>query len=452
MIPEQGKQVPGTEMEDNTETKLTLIAKHAEDKTIRFTSLAHLLNKDYLMKCSRLLARGKAAGIDGRTFESYKPEELEKEIEKTVDQLKNQKYEPQPVRKVVIPKENGGERFLGLPTVIDKIVQLGLTGILETIYEPVFLPAAYGYRPGRDAHQALKEINHLIMGRKVNWVIEADIKGFFDHVDHATMMRCLNERIADPNFKRIIWKFLKAGIMETGKIKPTIAGTPQGGIISPILANIYLHYVLDLWFEKRIKSKITGFTRLVRYADDFLIGVQYQEEAELIMSELRSRLSEFGLTLAEDKTRIIEFGRFAEENRKKKGKGKPGTFEFLGFTHYCTRTKDGRFRLGYKTSKKRMKRASISLTIWLKSIRNKLQPKIFWPVLCSKVQGHYNYYGISGNFYSIKKYYEETKRVTFKWLNRRSQKKSWSWGGFERYLSIYPIPKPKLTYAIFYTW
>jgi group II intron reverse transcriptase/maturase len=439
-------------METNTETKLTLIAEHAKEKTIRFTSLAHLLNSSYLMNCSRLLARGKAAGIDGRTLESYQPEELEREIEKTVAQLKIQKYQPQPVRKVAIPKENGEKRFLGLPTVIDKIVQLGLTRILETIYEPVFLSVAYGYRPGRDAHQALKEINHLIMGRKVNFVIEADIKGFFDHVDHATMMRCLNERIADPNFKRIIWKCLKAGVMEGGKIEPTIAGTPQGGIISPILANIYLHYVLDLWFEKRIKTKIKGFTQLIRYADDFLIGVQYKEEAEMIMGELRLRLSEFGLTLSEEKTRIIEFGRFAEENRKKKGKGKPETFEFLGFTHYCTQTRDGRFRLGYKTSKKRMKRASISLTGWLKSIRNKLQPKIWWPVLVSKVQGHYNYYGISGNFYSIKKYYEETRRLTFKWLNRRSQKKSWSRKGFERYLSIYPLPKPKLTYAIFNTW
>jgi len=242
-------------METNTKEKLILIAKKAKEQPkLKFISLIHLMNVEYLRECYHLLKRKKAAGIDGRTLESYTQEEMYQAIDETVRLMKAKQYKPQPVRRINIEKENGKERSLGIPTVIDKIIQQGMTRILEAIYEPTFQPESYGYRPGKGAHEALKEINHMLMQKRVNWIIEADIKEFFDNIEHKWMMRSLDERIADPNFKQLIKKFLKAGIMQEGQIRATKRGTPQGGIISPILANIYLHYILDLWFAKRIKG------------------------------------------------------------------------------------------------------------------------------------------------------------------------------------------------------
>jgi len=439
-------------MDIHTKDKLTLIAKKArEQPTLKFISLMHLLNAEYLKDCYHLLKRGKAAGIDGRTLESYTEEEINGKIEETIGLMKTKHYTPQPVRRVELAKENGKKRLLGIPTVIDKIIQLGMTRILEAIYEPTFLPLSYGYRPGQGAHEAIKAINHMIMGKKVNWIVEVDIKGFFDHIDHSWMMRCLQERIADPNFLQCINKFLKAGVLNNGVSVPTAEGTPQGGIISPMLANIYLHYVLDLWFEGQEKRTMKGYAQLVRYADDFLFGVQHNTEAKEIRSNLTIRLGKFGLQVAEEKTQVIEFGRFAHQHSRQRGK-KPDTFEFLGFTHYCTKTRDGRFMLGVRTSKKQMKRALVAMNTWLKNIRNLIPTETIWGQLKAKLTGHYNYYGISGNFMAINRFYRKTRRLTFKWMNRRSRKKSWNWQGFDTYLKTYPLPTPKLTYAIYNTW
>ena len=439
-------------METNTEDKLILIAKHAKEKPkLRYISLMHLLNDKYLKDCYHLLKRGKAAGIDGRTLESYTESEMYQAIEDTIRLMKRKRYKPQPVRRVYIEKENGKKRSLGIPTVIDKVVQLGMTRILTAIYEPTFLPLSYGYRPKRGAHEAIKEINHMLMQRRVNWIVEADIKGFFDHINHEWMVRCIEERIKDPNFIQLIKKFLKSGVMEGGYI-PTKEGTPQGGIISPMLANIYLHYILDLWFEKIEKKQMLGYTQLVRYADDFLIGVQHKTEAERIRQDVSERLKVFGLELAEDKTKVLEFGRFAKQNTKRRGKKKPDTFDFLGFTHYCGETKDGRFMVGVRTSSKRMKRALVTLNSWLKGVKNLAPTETIWKKLSQKLTGHYNYYGISGNFVAINRYYRRTRRLTLKWMNRRSRKKSWNWEEFEKYLITNPLPIPKLTYAIYNTW
>jgi len=272
MITGLQKQVPCAAMETNTATKLILIAKIAKErKSEKFTSLMHLLNTEYFYACFEELKRKKAAGIDGKTVESYKEEEIREILAKTVIQIKQKQYRPKPVRRVAIAKENGKVRILGIPTVIDKVVQLALTKILAAIYEPNFLEESYGYRPGKDAHHCLAAVNHMIMQKKVNWIIDADISGYFDNIDHTWMMRCLEQRIADPNFKRLIMRFLKAGIMTEGRVQETEKGAPQGGIISPVLANIYLHYILDLWFEKRAKKKITGYSELIRYADDFIV-------------------------------------------------------------------------------------------------------------------------------------------------------------------------------------
>lgn len=447
------KQVPYTAMETNTATKLILIARIAnEKKGEKFISLMHLLNAEYLFECFKELKKGKAAGVDGKTVESYTEREIKQLLEQTVMQIKQKKYHPRPVRSVDIAKDNGKIRKLGIPTVVDKVVQLAITKILKTIYEPNFLDVSYGYRPGKDAHSCLKSINRMIMQKKINWIIDADIKGFFDTIDHTWLIKCLEQRITDPNFKSLILRFLKAGIMKENKREETEKGTPQGGIISPVLANIYLHYVLDLWFEKQEKKKMAGYIELTRYADDFVIGTQHQGEAKQILTDLTERLKKFGLELSLEKTKIIEFGRFARENQTKKGKGKAETFNFLGFTHYCTTTRDGRFMVRIETSSKKLDKAVMEMKNWLKSVRNQKQLKEIWSLLKVKLQGHYNYYGVSGNIEGLKQYYQQTKRLLFKWTNRRSQKKTWNWESFERHLSLYPIPQPKLTYAIYHTW
>ena len=327
--------MPYSVMDKTTKAKLSLITKKAaENRALKFTSLIHLLNdEEYLYQCFHELERGKAAGVDTRTKESYTEVEIKQEIADGIQAMKARKYRPQPVRRVYIPKSNGKMRPLGIPTVMDKVIQLAVTKILEPIFEPIFLKVSYGYRPNRNAHEALKAVNDMVMGQKVNWVVDADIKAFFDNVNHDWMTECLKQRIADPNFLMLIRRMLKAGVVTEGVRTDTEQGTPQGGIISPILANIYLHYVLDLWFEKELGPTLRGYAGMVRYADDFVIGCQYPEQTRKIVQSIKERFAKFGLTLAENKTRVIEFGRFAKERRRERGQGKPETFTFLGFTH-----------------------------------------------------------------------------------------------------------------------
>lgn len=308
------------------ETKLNLITKHAaEDRKFKFTSLAHLLNEETLKVCFRMLKRNKAPGVDNITYEEYE-KYLNTNVAKLVKRMKAGKYYPQPVRRAYIPKGEGKMRPLGIPALEDKVVQMGVTRILNAIFEPNFLDCSYGFRTGRSCHQALKQLDNTIMTKPANHIIDADIKSFFDNVDHEWMMKMLEEKIADKNFLRIIKKFLKAGVMEEGKSYPTDEGTPQGGLCSPILSNIYLHYILDLWVGKVIKRDMQGYVELVRYCDDFVIVVQYKEEAEKILNLLEERLNKFGLDLSKEKTRVIEFGRYARTNAKRKGK-KPDTFD-----------------------------------------------------------------------------------------------------------------------------
>jgi len=443
--------MPDTELEYNTKAKLSLITKKAaKDRTLRFTSLVHLLNDEkYLFECFRELERGKAAGVDTRTKESYTEAEIRHAIADGAHQLKARTYRPQPVRRVFIPKGNGTTRPLGIPTVIDKVIQLAIAKILEPIFEPIFVDSSYGYRPKRNAHGALKAIHEMIMGHKVNFIIDADITSFFDTVNHDWMMKCLQQRISDPNLLILIKRMLKAGVVTQGISASTEHGTPQGGIISPILANIYLHYVLDLWLEKKLKPTLRGYAGIARYADDFVIGCQYSEEAQKIVQSIKDRFVPFGLTLAKDKTRVIEFGRFACQRRKERKKGKPETFNFLGFTHYCGTTRKGSYVVKLKTSKQKYQASMKRMKEWLKAVKNRRALPDIWNLLILKLQGHYQYYGVSGNYRRIQSFQEQTERLAFKWLNRRSQKKSWNWEQFHRYLERYPLPKPKIWYDIY---
>jgi group II intron reverse transcriptase/maturase len=440
-------------MNINTATKLAFIAKRSIHKPQeKITSLAYLLNEEYLAECYKELKKGKAAGMDNRKLESYSEEEIKQEIAETIQKMKAKKYQPKPVKRIFIEKSNGKLRPLGIPTVIDKIVQQGIKKILEAIYEPHFLNSSYGFRPNRNCHQSLKAVHKMVMTKPINWIIDIDIKGFFDNVNHEWMIECLNQKIADPNFRSIIIKFLKAGIIQEGKYYDTERGTPQGGILSPILANIYLHYVLDLWFENKLKRKIKGYAEIIRYADDFIIGAQTKSEATQILEEIKERLNKFQLEISIEKTKVIEFGRYAEENSRNRGKRKPDTFDFLGFTHYCSKSRKGNFLLKVKTDKKRMKQKTKEMSQWLKTIRNKIKIKDIWKILSAKLRGHYNYYGISSNARSVQAYYCQTTKLTFKWLNRRSQKKSFNWRQFAKYLKLYPLPKPSLAYNMYDIW
>jgi RNA-directed DNA polymerase len=437
-----------TEMQFDMKTKLDLITKHAaEDKNFKFTSLAHLLNEDSLKECFHMLSKRKAAGIDNVTYEEYELY-LNTNIRKLVIRMKEGKYYPQPVKRVYIPKGEGKLRPLGIPALEDKIVQMGVTRILDAIFEPNFLDCSYGFRMGKGCHQALKQIDNIIMTKPVNHIIDADIRSFFDNVEHDWMMRMLEEKIADKNFLKIINRFLKAGVMEEGKLYPTDVGTPQGGIISPTLSNIYLHYVLDLWVEKVVKDRAQGFVELVRYCDDFVILVQRKEEAEKILEKLEVRFNKFGLDLSKEKTRLIEYGRYAEANAEKAGR-KPDTFDFLGFTHYCDKSRSGNFKVGRKTKKKKLNAKLKEMSEWFKSVRNRGKLKEWWEVLKAKIRGHYEYYGVSGNYASISVFYKRCCKLAYKWINRRSQKKSMNWDQFNGYMQQFPLPKPVIRHKLY---
>jgi RNA-directed DNA polymerase len=442
--------MPGTELEMTTWTKLLFIAERARrEPRCQFTSLAHLLDEQFLTACYHRLGRDRASGVDGVTWKEY-GKRLEENLRELVARLKAKRYKPLPSKRVYIPKDEHSQRPLGLPALEDKIVQKGIAEILSAIYEADFLDCSYGFRPRRGCHQALDAVDKTIARKSVNYVIDADIKGYFDSVSHAGLMKCLRVRIKDPSFLLLIERFLKAGYFEAGQVVATDRGTPQGGNLSPILSNVFLHYVLDLWFEKRLKRQVRGQSFLVRYADDFLCLVQQEADARHILQAIGERFAEFGLVLHPDKTRILSFGR-NERARAQREKRRPHTFDFLGFTHYCDISRRGRFMVGRQTSGKKFRKACRELTHWLKAVRNAFPVKQWWPVLRAKLQGHYQYYGISGNTRSLRQFYRRVVHLAWKWLNQRSQRRSFTWEQFWPYLNRYPLPEPQIVHKL-YTW
>lgn len=440
--------MPYTEMDNVTLTKLALISERArkEPKT-QFTSLAHLLSEGFLKECYYSLSREGASGIDGISWKEY-GEHLDENLKDLVVRMKAKRYKPQPVKRIYIPKNEREERPLGLPVVEDKIVQKAISRILEAIYEADFLDCSYGFRPERNCHQAIDAVDKTIMTKPINYVIEADIKGCFDNVSHKWMMEFLQVRIKDPSFLLLICRFLKAGHFEAGKVIATEQGTPQGGNLSPMLSNIFLHYVLDLWFEKKIRPQTRGACQLVRYADDFICMVQYKDDAQYIEQALRGRFTKFDLELHAKKTRIISFGRYERENAKRQDR-KANTFDFLGFTHYCGTSRKGKFIVGRKTSCKKYRMKCKEMSNWLRKIRNCRKAKEWWPILQAKLRGHYQYYGVSGNMRSLQSFFSMTLRMTLKWLNRRSQRKSFTKASFEKYLERYPLPEPRIVHNLY---
>lgn len=431
-------------MEEQTLTKLALISQRAQrEPKFQFTSLAHLLDECFLRECYYSLGRDRACGIDGVTWKEY-GEHLEENLKDLVARMKAKRYKPQPAKRVYIPKDEQSFRPLGLPSLEDKIVQKGIARILEAIYEADFLDCSYGFRPYLGCHQAINAVDKTIFCNQINHVIEADIKGFFDNMFHTWIMEFLQVRIKDPSFLLLIRRFLKAGYIDAGELVKTDQGTPQGGNLSPILSNIFLHYVLDLWFEKKIKPKARGKCYLVRYADDYICMVQYADDARNIKQALQERFSKFGLELHPEKTNVISFGRYERENAKRQ-KRKANTFDFLGFTHFCGKSRKGNFIVGRKTSQKKFRKKCREMNEWLKKTRNHKRAKAWWGTLIAKLRGHYQYYGVSGNFRSLKCFYFITIRLVRKWLNRRSQRKSFNWVSFTEYLKHYPLPLPRIT-------
>lgn len=426
--------------------RITEIAKQKPEE--KFTSLVHLINEQSLAESHKKLESGKASGIDMVTKEQY-GKNLGANIKDLLGRMKRQAYKPQAVRRIYIPKPGKAQqRPLGIPSYEDKLVQKAVAPILNAIYEAEFLDCSFGFRPERGCHDALKVLGKIIEDKPVNYVVEADIKGFFDHVDHDWMIKFLEHRIADKNLLRLIKRFLKAGIMEAGVKYDTPEGTPQGGVISPILANVYLHYVLDLWFERIFSRKSQGKVYLVRYADDFVVCCQRKEDAEEFVTVLKERLAKFSLELAEEKTRIIEFGRFASVNQKKKGGGKPLTFDFLGFTHYCSESAKGKYRVKRKTSRNKFNASLKRSKQWLRS--NLAMPvKELMPRLRVKLLGHYRYYGITDNFQTMSEFSYQVRKQLYWWCNRRSQGKHYNWHKFNLLLKQYGYPAPKIYVNIY---
>jgi group II intron reverse transcriptase/maturase len=397
----------------------------------------HCVSVETLTQEHKKQSRKKAIGIDGITKEEYGLK-LDKNLEKLMGRMKQFSYKPKAVRRAYIPKGNGDKRALGIPAYEDKLVQGVMRRILDEVYESRFMDFSYGFRKGKNAHQAVKSLNEFMMRSKLNYVVDADIKGFFDNVNHEWIIKFLENDIEDKRFIRYIKRFLIAGAMENGTYTESDKGTPQGGLISPVLANVYLHYVLDLWFEKRIKKNYKGQVQMIRYADDFVCAFQYESEAKKFYEELKERLAKFDLELAEDKSKVIPFGRFAKENYKS-----TETFDFLGFTFINGKTRTNKYRIIILTSKKKLKQKKQNVKQWLKTQRNENILDII-DRINKKIVGHYAYYGVSGNYKSLVTFHKYIEVALYKMLTRRSQRSYLNWDRYYKVLSKYPLKEPKL--------
>jgi group II intron reverse transcriptase/maturase len=382
-------------------------------------------------------------GIDGQTAKEYE-DGLEERLRRLHEQLRNGRYVAPPVRRVYIPKDDGRQRPLGIPTVEDKIAQKAVAMLLEAVHEQDFLDCSYGFRPGRSAHQALQALQSTIVCRPIGWVLDADVENFFGTVDHTWLRKMVRHRVNDGALDQLIGKWLHAGVMEAGEHQRTDRGTPQGGVISPLLANIYLHYVLDLWFEKRVRRELRGEAYLFRYADDVLMCFQREDDARQVAAHLRERLAKFGLKLNEAKTRLLRFGRGADGPNG----GKPESFDFLGFTHCCATSRKGTFIVKRRTMGKRLGRAMRRVTQWCRTYRH-MRVTEQAAHLNAVLRGHYGYYGITGNIQRLSQFYNHVRRTWQKWLRRRGKKGSMPWERYTQLLKRWPLELPRIVHSVY---
>jgi RNA-directed DNA polymerase len=427
--------------EESLSTKLQRIGELAKkDQSMRFTSLAHLLNVEMLYESFGKLNRKAAPGVDGVTMKEF-GDNIWENTEALHEELRSMTYRATNARRVYIPKANGKQRPIGIPTVKDRVVQRAVAEIISRIYEPYFIEHSYGFRPGRSCHDAIRELQRAARKSRARYIVEADISSYFDTVNHEWMMKFLEHRIADSRILRIVKKWLNAGFMENGVKVRTDEGTPQGGPISPLLANIYLHYVLDLWFEKKYKKSCEGKATLIRYADDFVVSFEKKEEAERFLRELKDRLAAFNLTLAVDKTRLLEFGKRSRNNATKGKADVVKTFDFLGFTMFARKRNNGRYSIAVKPSRVRKNKFLRAVKEWLRVNTNR---NVWYHAfsLRRKLFGYYNYFGLKNCLPSLNHVKVHVARIWLKTLRRRSQRAFISW---ERFLAspwYWKLPKP----------
>jgi RNA-directed DNA polymerase len=448
----EGKML-GTSSPGNISTRLQEIAELArEAPDMVITTLAHYIDIELLREAYRRTRKDGAAGVDGQTAEQY-AENLEVNLQNLLDRFKSGNYKAPPVRRAYVPKKGGKNkrRPIGIPTLEDKVLQRAVSMMLEAVYEQDFLECSFGFRPRRSAHQALHAVREALMTMRGGWIIEADISSYFDEIDHQVLRSFLDQRVRDGVIRRTIDKWLKAGVLEGGQWSRPESGTPQGGVISPILSNIYLHEVLDVWFERTVKPRLQGPATLVRYCDDYVIAVANEADADRILSVLPKRLGKYGLRLHPDKTRIVGFhrpphGLMQRQRPKACRDGGTRSFDFLGFTHYWTRSRKGYWVVKRKTSAEGLSRAIQAISNWCRDHRH---AKISWQHtgLVRKIRGHYAYFGITGNSKSLIAYLHWVRRAWQKWLSRRSQKGHITWDRFCLLLERYPLPLPSIVHA-----
>lgn len=420
-----------------------IAAKARCEPKLCFTSLAHHISKELVWNNLFQIPFKSAPGCDGKTVKDAR-EEFEKWIEPMLQSVHRKGYKPPPVRRVYIPKPGRSEkRPLGVPTVADRALQRSCAQVMSAIYEQDFLNCSFGGRPGLSAHKAVATFNEVVAGGKVSWVVEADIKNFFGSLDHGWLLRFVEHRVGDQRIISLIRRWLKAGILEEGEWHPNDEGTPQGGSISVLLSNLYLHYVLDLWFDRAVKPSLQGESYLVRYIDDFVLCFQYRKDALRVKAALQKRLEKFNLCLEPKKTKLVEFGRFAQRHAGKHGRKRPETIYFLGFTFYCTQNSKGNFKVGMRTERTRLRRSMNRLRELMRRIRH-LPIREQVTNLNQVLRGHYGYYGIAGNFRSIQKVHRFVERYWHKMLCSRSQKAYIPWEVFHGIKTRYPIQRPKL--------
>ena len=448
-------QMPGNLNSVLTEQeRIATLAQRSPD--FAFYSLAHHIDLQWLLEAYDRTRKDGAAGIDEVTGKQY-AENLYDNLQNLLERVKTGKYKAPPVKRVHIPKGTGKEtRPIGIPAFEDKVLQRAVVMLMEPIYEHDFYDGSYGFRPRRSAHQALEDVWKTTMDMAGGWVLEVDIRKFFDTLEHKHLQEFVSRRVRDGVIRRLIGKWLNAGVMEDGNVKYTESGTPQGGVISPLLANIYLHYVLDEWFEKEVKPVMRSRGRLIRYADDFVIIFQQKYDAERVMAVIPKRFGKYGLTVHPEKTELVDFrSPYHYERRRKeessddeRGGGKPGTFDLLGFTHYWGKTRKGGQAVKRKTMKSRIARSIRSIDQWCSKNRH-MPVREQWRKLCEKVRGHYGFYGITGNNRAIGNFLYQVRCSWQRWLNRRNNRHDTTWERFNLLLARYPLPIPKIVHSVF---